>query len=122
MISMIGNNPICLFFKTRHIIKFKVQCLKSHVPHVFQEQCVARHAFARITAASVVQDIEKLLHSDLAPAYIYEGAHYGTHHVSEKTVGGNLEIPGGRGGLTHRAADTWQMVVLLSPPALQKAA
>ena len=81
------------------IIKFKSQSSKFVVPHVFQEQCVAWHAFARITAASVVQDVEKLLHRDLAPAYIYEGAHYGTYHVSEETVGGNLKIPGGRGGL-----------------------
>ena len=83
----------------RIIANHKVQISKFVVPHVFQEQCVAWHAFARITAASVVQDIEKLLHRDLAPAYINEGAHYGTYHISEETVGGDLEIPGGRGGL-----------------------
>jgi hypothetical protein len=52
-----------------------------------------------IAAASVVQDIEKLFHRNLFSAYIDERSHYGSHHVSQETVGGNLEIPGGRRGL-----------------------
>ena len=35
------------------------------ITHLFQEQCVTRHAFARIAAASVVQDIEKPFHRNL---------------------------------------------------------
>ena len=46
-----------------------------------------------------MQDVEKLLHRDLAPAYIDERSHHGSYHVTEEAVGGDLEIPGGRRGL-----------------------
>lgn len=74
-------------------------CLYFSVCHILKEQGVARHALTGIAPSAILQDVPELVKRYPSPSHVKQGAHDGTHHVAQETVGGNLEIPCGRGGL-----------------------
>lgn len=54
---------------------------------------MAGHAFAGGGALATGDDGIELVEGEAVTANLHEGADDGTHHVAEKTIGGDAEVP-----------------------------
>ena len=63
--------------------------------YLFQGQGLGGHGFTCLSAATALNDLSELVEGHLATAHLYQRAYHGAHHIAQKAVGGNLEIPRG---------------------------
>lgn len=68
-------------------------CCEWRILHALEEQGLGRHGLASLDATTALDDLAELVECHPTATDLNQGSHYGTNHVAQEAIGGNLEIP-----------------------------
>ena len=67
--------------------------LSTIITDILQEQSMGRHAFSGLGAFLAFNHMTELIHRHAPASHLDQGAYHSPHHVTQKAVGGDDEIP-----------------------------
>ena len=72
------------------------------------------HRLAGFRAAAPLYHLAEIIQRHTPTSHLYQRSHHSAHHITQKTVGGDLETPAPWLRLRHSALVRWHNVVFTS--------
>ena len=63
------------------------------IDNIFKEQCFRWHRLTSLRTLFSFYHLPEFIQRHAASANLHKRPHHSTHHITQETVGGNLEVP-----------------------------